>query len=54
MRHYISISNQATSTSLKDQRAIGEKILTGQIEVAVKLLEDHIVSWSRMAIFDTS
>ena len=46
MRHYISISNEATRKSLENHEAIVNEIDQGRIPKAIELLEDHIVSWS--------
>ena len=47
MRHYISISNEATQKSLENHEAIVNEIDQGRIPKAIELLEDHIVSWSK-------
>ena len=47
MRHYISISNEATQKSLESHEAIVNEIDQGRIPKAIELLEDHIVSWSK-------
>ena len=47
MRHYISISNEATQKSLENHEAIVNEIDQGRIQKAIELLEDHIVSWSK-------
>ncbi len=54
LRHYISISNHATTISLKEHRALVKQISKGRTEDAVQLLEDHIVSWSHRTIMDFS
>lgn len=47
MRHYISISNEASQKSLENHEAIVNEIDQGRIPKAIELLEDHIVSWSK-------
>ena len=47
MRHYISISDEATQKSLENHMAIINEIDQGRIPKAIELLEDHIVSWSK-------
>ena len=53
MRHYISRTNAATQTSLKGHRTMAEQIGNGQVEEAVRQLEEHIVNWSRRAILES-
>ena len=52
MRHYISISNEATDKSLDNHLAITDLIIQGKIDQAIESLEEHIVSWSRRSIID--
>jgi DNA-binding GntR family transcriptional regulator len=52
IRHYISQTNDATQTSLKDHRALVEQVANGRLEEAVRQLEKHIVNWSRRAILE--
>ena len=54
MRHYISISNDATEKSLDDHSEITELIIQSNTDQAIKSLEDHIVNWSRRSIIDLS
>ena len=54
MRHYISISNDATEKSLNNHSEITELIIRGNTDKAVKSLEDHTVNWSRRSIIDLS
>ena len=54
MRHYISISNEATQKSLESHKAIVNEIDQGRIPKAIELLEDHIVSWSKRSNIEFS
>ena len=54
MRHYISISNEATQKSLENHEAIVNEIDQGRIPKAIELLEDHIVSWSKRSNIEFS
>ena len=54
MRHYISISNEATQKSLESHMAIVNEIDQGRIPKAIELLEDHIVSWSKRSNIEFS
>ena len=54
MRHYISISNEATQKSLENHMAIVNEIDQGKIPKAIELLEDHIVSWSKRSNIEFS
>ena len=54
MRHYISISNEATQKSLESHEAIVNEIDQGRIPKAIELLEDHIVSWSKRSNIEFS
>ena len=54
MRHYISISNEATQKSLDSHKAIVNEIDQGRIPKAIELLEDHIVSWSKRSNIEFS
>ena len=54
MRHYISISNEATQKSLENHMAIVNEIDQGRIPKAIELLEDHIVSWSKRSNIEFS
>ena len=54
MRHYISISNEATQKSLENHEAIVNEIDQGRIPKAIELLEDHIVSWSKRSNIEYS
>ena len=54
MRHYISISNEATQKSLENHEAIVNEIDQGRIPEAIELLEDHIVSWSKRSNIEFS
>ena len=54
MRHYISISNEATRKSLENHEAIVNEIDQGRIPKAIELLEDHIVSWSKRSNIEFS
>ena len=54
MRHYISISNEATQKSLDNHEAIVNEIDQGRIPEAIELLEDHIVSWSKRSNIEFS
>ena len=54
MRHYISISNEATQKSLENHEAIVNEIDQGKIPKAIELLEDHIVSWSKRSNIEFS
>ena len=54
MRHYISISNEATQKSLDSHQAIVNEIDQGRIPKAIELLEDHIVSWSKRSNIEFS
>ena len=54
MRHYISISNEATQKSLENHEAIVNEIDLGRIPKAIELLEDHIVSWSKRSNIEFS
>ena len=54
MRHYISISNEATQKSLDSHHAIVNEIDQGRIPKAIELLEDHIVSWSKRSNIEFS
>ena len=54
MRHYISISNEATQKSLENHHAIVNEIDQGRIPKAIELLEDHIVSWSKRSNIEFS
>ena len=54
MRHYISISNEATQKSLENHKAIVNEIDQGRIPKAIELLEDHIVSWSKRSNIEFS
>ena len=54
MRHYISISNEATQKSLENHEAIVNEIDQGRISKAIELLEDHIVSWSKRSNIEFS
>ncbi len=54
MRHYISISNEATQKSLESHQAIVNEIDQGRIAKAIELLEDHIVSWSKRSNIEFS
>ena len=54
MRHYISISNEATQKSLESHQAIVNEIDQGRIPKAIELLEDHIVSWSKRSNIEFS
>ena len=54
MRHYISISNEATQKSLESHQAIVNEIGQGRIQKAIELLEDHIVSWSKRSNIEFS
>ena len=54
MRHYISISNEATQKSLDNHEAIVNEIDQGRIPKAIELLEDHIVSWSKRSNIEFS
>ena len=54
MRHYISISNEATQKSLENHQAIVNEIDKGRIPKAIELLEDHIVSWSKRSNIEFS
>ena len=54
MRHYISISNEATQKSLENHEAIVNEIDQGRIQKAIELLEDHIVSWSKRSNIEFS
>ena len=54
MRHYISISNEATQKSLDNHQAIVNEIDLGRIPKAIELLEDHIVSWSKRSNIEFS
>ena len=54
MRHYISISNDATKKSLDNHSEITKLIIRGNTDQAIKSLEDHIVNWSRRSIIDLS
>ena len=54
MRHYISISNEATQKSLENHEAIVNEIDEGKIPKAIELLEDHIVSWSKRSNIEFS
>ena len=54
MRHYISISNEATQKSLENHKAIVNEIDHGRIPKAIELLEDHIVSWSKRSNIEFS
>ena len=54
MRHYISISNEATQKSLDSHQAIVNEIDQGKIPKAIELLEDHIVSWSKRSNIEFS
>ena len=54
MRHYISISNEATQKSLDNHQAIVNEIDQGRIPKAIELLEDHIVSWSKRSNIEFS
>ena len=54
MRHYISISNEATQKSLVNHEAIVNEIDQGRISKAIEFLEDHIVSWSKRSNIEFS
>ncbi len=54
MRHYISISNEATQKSLENHEAIVNEIDQGRIPKAIEFLEDHIVSWSKRSNIEFS
>ena len=54
MRHYISISNEATQKSLENHEAIVNEIDQGRIQKAIELLENHIVSWSKRSNIEFS
>ena len=54
MRHYISISNEATQKSWESHQAIVNEIDQGRVPKAIELLEDHIVSWSKRSNIEFS
>ena len=54
MRHYISISNEATQKSLENHMAIVNEIDQGRIPKSIELLEYHIVSWSKRSNIEFS